>query len=128
MVNQTEQVNQFLSQLDHPWKDEIRMVRTIILESNEQITEHIKWNAPSFCYQGEDRVTFNLHPKDRILLILHRGAKTKENPDFKSGIASGLVTWITGDRAKIEFTSKEDVEVKSSELAHTINEWIKSSA
>jgi hypothetical protein len=27
--------------------------------------EHVMWNAPSFWYAGEDRVTFRLYPQDR---------------------------------------------------------------
>ena len=43
----SDQLGQFLEGLDHPLKAEIERVRTIILGSNSEITEHIKWNAPS---------------------------------------------------------------------------------
>ena len=48
--------------LDHPLKQQIEQLRAAILGSNERITEHGKWNAPSFRYASEDRVTFRLHP------------------------------------------------------------------
>ena len=44
-----ELVVEFLNNLEHPLKNEIEEVRKIILSVDEQITEHIKWNAPSFC-------------------------------------------------------------------------------
>lgn len=45
-----EQVALFLKELEHPLKDEIEEVRKIILSAADDITEQIKWNAPSFCY------------------------------------------------------------------------------
>jgi hypothetical protein len=39
--------------------------RTDVLASDDGITEHVKWNAPSFCYAGVDRVTFRLQPGNR---------------------------------------------------------------
>ena len=128
MNNQTEQVDQFLSRLDHPMKTEIEQVRRIILSANEEITEHIKWNAPSFCYKGEDRVTFNLHAKDGIQLIFHRGAKSKESAELKSSNPSNLLKWITTDRAKVELKDMADVEANRSELARLVNTWISTNA
>ena len=37
-----------------------------ILDSSDDITKHVKWNAPSFRYAGEDRATFRLFPEDRV--------------------------------------------------------------
>ena len=46
--------------------------------------EHVKWNAPSFCYAGVDRVTFRLQPGNRLQLVLHRGAKVRDDAaDFR---------------------------------------------
>jgi Domain of unknown function (DU1801) len=75
--DQTDEVDRFLRDLDHPLKEEIVAVRDINLGTDNEITEHIRWNAPSFCYQGQDRVTFKLHSQDGIHLIFHRGAKVK---------------------------------------------------
>jgi flagellar motor switch protein FliG len=56
-----QQVVEFLNNLEHPLKKEIEEVRQIILSANPHINERIKWKAPSFCIEDEDRVTFNLH-------------------------------------------------------------------
>jgi len=56
----TEQVDEFMDKLDHPFKAEVQMIREIIKKVNKEITEQIKWNAPSFSYKGESLVTFNL--------------------------------------------------------------------
>jgi hypothetical protein len=78
MPNQTPEVDAFLRELSHPMKDEIVEVRAAILASDEQITEHIKWKAPSFCYHGDDRVTFRLLPEG-LQLVFHRGAKVRDD-------------------------------------------------
>lgn len=70
-ANHTEQVDEFMDQLDHPFKAEVHMVREIIKNVNADITEQIKWNAPSFSYKGESLVTFNLWEKKRIHLVFH---------------------------------------------------------
>ena len=89
MRDQTDEADRFLRDLDYPLKEEIVAVRDIILGADKEITEHIKWNAPSFCYQGQDRVTFKLHPQDGIHLIFHRGAKVRDAEDFNFEDSSG---------------------------------------
>lgn len=126
MSNRSEQVDQFIKTLEHPLKEEIEKVRSIILDSDEQITEHIKWNAPSFCYQGEDRVTFRLHPADHIQLVLHRGAKVKDSKDFLYEDSTGLLEWVAKDRAVVTLVDMQDVEAKSTALSKAISQWVRS--
>ena len=56
MPNRSREADLFMSGLDHPLKEGVERLRVAILNSNDGITEHVKWNAPSFCYAGEDRV------------------------------------------------------------------------
>ncbi len=62
-TSNTEQVNEFMGKLDHPFKAEVQMIREIITKVNEDITQQKKWNVPSFRYKGEYLVTFNLRAK-----------------------------------------------------------------
>lgn len=125
-VSGHQQVVAFLDQLEHPFKREIQEVRNIILLANQHLTEHIKWNAPSFCYHEEDRVTFNLQGKDHFKLIFHCGAKVKANkptqPLFDD--ATGLLQWITPDRAIAQFTDMNDVAAKKTSLVEVVSKWI----
>ncbi|MEK5492503.1 DUF1801 domain-containing protein [Paenibacillus sp. FSL R7-0297] len=122
-----EQVSLFLKELEHPLKDEIEEVRKIILSADEDITEQIKWNAPSFCYNQQDRVTMNLQGKGFFRLIFHTGAKVKEEaatvPLFTD--TSGLLEWITGDRAVVKITDSTDLEFKRAELPALVARWMK---
>ena len=123
-VNNTEEVDAFMAQLDHPLKAEVQAVRDIIKGANPAITEHIKWNAPSFCYNGDDKVTMNLHSKDSIQLIFHRGAKVKDSKDFSFEDRTGLLEWLAADRATVKLHNMEDVTAKKAALAKVVNQWM----
>jgi hypothetical protein len=112
--------------LDHPLKEEIEEVRKIILSTDSKITEHIKWNAPSFCVDNEDRITFNLRGKGFFRLIFHCGAKVKDRANEERVMAdtSGILEWVTGDRAIVTLTDKHDVKAKEEKLREVISKWI----
>src|ERR687893_3292036 len=48
MPNRSQEVDRFMSGLDHPLKEGVEQLRAAILDSNDDITKHIKWNAPMF--------------------------------------------------------------------------------
>jgi hypothetical protein len=87
-------VEQYLEQLEHPFKEGVLQLRAAILACDPAITEHVKWNAPSFCHGGQDRVTFRLQPRGRLQLIFHRGAKVRaDTAGFTFADPTGLMTW-----------------------------------
>lgn len=120
-----EQVADFFANIDHPLEPAMEKVREIILASDDAITEQIKWKGPSFCYNGDDRVTFNVRD-NAVLLIFHRGAKVKDSTGGGRLIEdpSGLLQWITDDRATIKFTSEGEVDEKASDLTKVVRLWI----
>lgn len=120
-----QQVIEFMNNLEHPLKREIEEVRKIILSVEDNITEQIKWNAPSFCYNGEDKVTFNLQGKDFFRLIFHRGAKVKDQ--FEGTLfedSTGLLDWVSGDRAVVKLTDMTDINEKKDKLIQVVAKWI----
>jgi hypothetical protein len=122
----SEEVTHFMSALEHPFKAEIEQIRKIILAANKDLTENIKWNAPSFCLGGEDRITMRIHPPKQIQLIFHRGAKVLEMPKVPLiSDNSGILSWKTNDRAVATFLSSADIEAKSEALILIINAWLK---
>ncbi|MTH52255.1 DUF1801 domain-containing protein [Bacillus mangrovi] len=124
--NGTEQVTEFMNSLEHLHKAEIEEIR-LILTADSKMTEQIKWNAPSFCYEGEDRITFNLHEKGAVRLIFHCGAKGKDRKTKAPLIEdpSGILEWKTADRAMVKFTDLNDVKAKEENLSVVIAKWIK---
>lgn len=121
-----EQVEEYLHQLEHPLKKEIEEVRSFILSVDDLITEHIKWNAPSFCVQGEDRITLNLQGKGFIRLIFHCGAKVKDH-DVKGTLTEDtaeILEWASQDRAIVKIVDIHDLEQKKEQLKAVIARWI----
>ena len=118
-------VDTYLSALDHPLKPEIEQLRALILGANTGLTENIKWNAPNFCFQEEDRITMRIHPSKQIQLIFHRGAKVQELPKTRLiSDNSGLLVWKTNDRAVATFANSADILTKTSTLTDIINAWL----
>ena len=118
-------VDRFLAELDHPLKAGVERLRAAILASNGAITEHVKWNAPSFRYAGVDRVTFRLQPGDRLQLVLHRGAKVRDDAgDFRFDDDSGLLDWVATDRAVITFRDLDDVAARQAAVVDVVNRWV----
>src|ERR671916_3203654 len=125
MPNRSAEVDHVMEGLDHPLKDGIERLRAAILDSNDQITEHIKWKAPSFRYADEDRVTFRLYPEEQVQLIFHRGAKVKGDvADFAFDDHTGLLRWVANDRAVVALRDAEDAEAKRPALVEIVNRWV----
>jgi hypothetical protein len=121
-----QQVVEFMDKLDHPLKAGMQALRKIILGADEGITEHIKWNAPSFCFNGEDRVTFNVHRGECILIVFHKGAKTKERKGSGPFLedTTGLLEWLSDDRAIVKLHSAQEVRAKKAKLEQVVRKWI----
>ncbi|MRX73048.1 DUF1801 domain-containing protein [Bacillus lacus] len=127
-ISGNQQVLDFLDKLQHPLQEEIEEVRRIILSADERFTEHIKWNAPSFCIGNEDRITFNLKGKGFFRLVFHCGAKVKPKlplPLFDDH--TGILEWQSNDRAVVRFLNMDDVKDKEENLRWVIGKWIETS-
>ncbi len=58
----------------------MQLLRDIIGSLDADLTEHVKWNAPSYVFDGEDRITMNLRNKQGLVkLVLHMGATRPED-------------------------------------------------
>jgi hypothetical protein len=106
----------------------IEYLRKIILSTDKEIGERIKWNNPSFYYTGEMKpfdpkeykreiIVFNLF-KGRIMLVFPSGAKIKDKTELLQG------DYKDGRRIII-FKNMEDVKSKEKALQGLIREWLK---
>lgn len=129
IMNANIDVTNFLKDLNHPFYEEIELLRKFILTVDQNLTENIKWNGPNYCYHEEDRITMRIQPpKKQVQLIFHRGAKKQKNPDNKLiSHKSKLLLWKENDRAIITFKSMLEIENGKTELAEIITEWISAS-
>jgi hypothetical protein len=128
-MNVNIDVTNLLKELNHPFQQEIELLRTCILTADQNLTENIKWNGPNYCFKDEDRITMRIQPpKKQVQLIFHRGAKKQANPENKLiSHKSKLLLWKENDRAIITFNSMQDIENGRTELAEIITEWISAS-
>jgi hypothetical protein len=110
--------------------DERKPLVTALLEAiNEQcpdLTETIKWNAPTWCDDGKDRMTVMLHKKGRVGLILHTGAKPKEDkkapPLYQDD--TGLLEWNSNIRATMTFYDLGDFSAKRNLFKKSVTRWL----
>jgi uncharacterized protein YdhG (YjbR/CyaY superfamily) len=102
---------------DHPFKAEVQMIREIIKKVNKDITEEIKWKAPSFSYKGESLVTFNIWEKQRIHLVFH-------NPMI-SKVKNKLLEGDYDHRRIADFSDENDIQAKKTTLEKVLKDLIK---
>lgn len=124
LANQSRDVDAFLATLDHAMRDDILGLRAAILASNPRITERIKWKAPSFCIDGDDRVTFRLPPRGGFQLVFHRGVKVRDATGFAFHDTTGLMEWAAADRAIVRLADSADVESRQSQIVTLVNRWM----
>ena len=126
-LSDTEQVSLHISKLDTSIRPVIEYLRTLILATDKQVAEQIKWNTPCFYYAGamkpynpkeykRDIIVFNLF-KNRIMLVFPSGGKLNDT----SGLLEG--DYKDGRRVII-FTDMADVKTKEKKLQAIIRKWI----
>ena len=114
----------FLAALRHGRAEEVERLRALIPAAHPGLTEQIKWNAPSFAIDGDDRVTMRLAPGDVLQLILHRGAKVRDTTGFAFNDESGLVRWLAADRGVVTLADANDLEVKAPVIQNLVKNWV----
>ena len=122
-----EQVTVHIKKIDPSIRKIVELIRQIILATDNEIGERIKWNNPSFYYSGEmkpfnpkeykrDIVVLNLY-KGRIMLVFPSGAKIND----RSGILEG--DYKDGRRIMI-LKDRQDVKTKEKALQKLIMTWL----
>jgi uncharacterized protein YdhG (YjbR/CyaY superfamily) len=68
------EVDAWFSRYDNPMKDVVLRLREIILAADARIDECIKWQAPTFTFEG-NLASFYPKSRDHASLMFHLGAK-----------------------------------------------------
>ena len=123
--NLNAEVTAFLDKMNHPLRAEIEYLRNTILNVDAGLVEGIKWNGPNYSFNGEDRITIRISPPKQLQIVLHRGAKVKEQPEGKilTGTYDNLV-WKQNDRAIVSFKTMEEIQKKHPMLEEIVAKWI----
>ncbi len=126
-MTDTEKVNAHIQKLDPALAEIVETIRQIILGTDPEIGEQIKWNNPCFYYTGAMKpfdpktyqqiiAVFNLF-KGRIMLVFPSGAKV--------GDQTGLLEGDYSDgRRLIVFKDLDDVRSKAPLLQEVVKKWL----
>jgi len=128
-LSEPAKVDAFMKECKHPLVKVIEALRKIILSTDKEIGEEIKWNAPTFFYSGKMRpfnpkeykryiIVFNLFKQDCIRLIFPSGAKIND----KTGLLEG--DYADGRKLAM-FYSLDDVKAKEKQFQAAIKTWLK---
>jgi hypothetical protein len=128
-LSEPGKVDAYMKACKHPLVKVIEALRKIILSTDKEIGEEIKWNAPTFFYSGKMKpfnpkeykryiIVFNLFKQDCIRLVFPSGAKIND----KSGLLEGD---YSDGRRLATFYSLDDVKAKEKNFQTAIKTWLK---
>lgn len=119
-------VTEYLEDLSADKLAEVAMLREMILSINPALTEHIKWNAPSYVLEDTDRITFGMNKTGVTTLVLHMGAARKENTNAGPLLSDdrGLVEWKSDIRGVMTFNHIEEIAARSEDISYVLQQWL----
>jgi hypothetical protein len=120
-------VSEFLQNLTPETREQVELLRKIILDSDITLSEGIKWSAPSYQKDEVDRITFNLMNKEGLVkVVLHMGALRKETKGAMPILddPSNTVLWVSDIRGFITVTSTAEIIAKQDILKDIFTRWL----
>lgn len=121
-------IETFRASLDADTLATVDALRAIIAASRPGLVERLKWNAPSFALEDDDRITLGLERKGGVRVVFHRGVKVKDASGFTFEDPSGLAKWLAPDRGVVVFADAAAVEAKRAALSDLCTRWLEATA
>jgi uncharacterized protein YdhG (YjbR/CyaY superfamily) len=113
-VAKSTDVEKWLKAYDNPMKPVVLKIREIILAADPRIGECIKWQAPTFTYEG-NLASFFPRAKQHASLMFHQGAKI---PGKHARLEGG------GDTGRfLKIASVEEAEAARADIAAIVRAW-----
>ena len=127
-IDSPQLVTDYIQKLEPATATLVEAIRKIILNTDKEVGEHIKWNSPSFFYSGEmkpfnpkeykrDIIVINLFKKEFVMLVFPSGAKI----DDPSGILEGE---YTDGRRLLKIHDLEELKKIEKPLKKAIKDWL----
>ncbi len=111
--NADAEVQAWFDRLDHPLKEEMLLVRDVILRADRRVEDTIKWSVPTFTCGG-NFASFN-RSKKLVSLLVHEGASIQGRHPILEGDGEHVRT--------IRFDDLADVRAKAKELTNVTRAW-----
>ena len=111
----SQEVDAWMARYDNPMRDVVQRVRHIMLQSDERITECVKWQTPTFVYEG---YLASFYPKSTTFatLMFHAGRRIPGTfPHLEGAGTEALVMRVV---------SIAEAEDRRSELERIVAAWI----
>ena len=115
MVRHDPEVDAWFDRYDNPQKDLVLAVRDVVLEADPRVGECIKWQAPTFTYQGNIASFFPRATK-HVSLMFHHGAAL---PD-----PSGILEGQGSTSRSLKILESDDLTAKTPALQGHVRSWI----
>ena len=115
MSNRNPDVDAWLDAYDNPQRALVAKVREVVLGADPEVTEAIKWQAPTFIYRG-NIASFFPKSKKTVTLMFHQGATIADPGHLLEG--DGAVSRVA------RFADDADLEGKRAALAAIIRAWV----
>jgi uncharacterized protein YdhG (YjbR/CyaY superfamily) len=113
-MGRSSDVDAWFARLDHPLKPAMQRVREVLLEGDPRLEECIKWQCPTFTYEG-DLASINPIAKKHVTLLFHTGAQI---PGRHTHLEGGEST-----ARLMKFADLADVEAKRPALTALARVW-----
>ncbi|WP_430868713.1 DUF1801 domain-containing protein [Demequina aurantiaca] len=108
-------VDVWMAGYDNPLKEVVQRIRHIILATDDRISECVKWQAPTFVYEG-NLASFYPKSMNHATLMFHQGALIPGDYPHLQG---------QGTEARaMKFVSIAEAEERRDELESIIHAWI----
>lgn len=109
------EVNAWFRRYDNPMKDVVMAIRDVVLGADKRMDECIKWQAPTFTFEG-NLASFFPKSKKHASLMFHTGAQIPGKHPRLEG---------TGKTSRmLKLGSVEEVEAAKADIEAIIAAWI----
>jgi hypothetical protein len=110
----TKEVDAWFARYDSPMKDVVLRIRAIVLGADPRIGECIKWQAPTFTFEG-NLASFYPKSKQHASLMFHTGARIPGRHSRLEG---------TGDTSRVmKIASVAEAERARPDIERIVRAW-----
>ena len=113
-MTKNKEVDAWLKAYENPMKPVVAAMREVILKADTRVTEAIKWQAPTFIYEG-NIASFFPKAKSHASLMFHKGAVIPG--DFPNLAGDGK------EARSFRVAGLDDLDTKADELAAILVAW-----
>ena len=120
-------VQEFLAAQPPEVREQVEILRELIVRAEPSLVENIKWNSPNFSLDGQDLLTVSVGRADVVRLVLHRGTEIAEDKSAATsftGDPSGMLTWHSDIRASMPVPQADGLE----DATAVVRAWVASRA